>query len=519
MCKKRPSCLTRVKTRVFRADEGSVKEQRQSSGRVAWGVTALGLTAVAALTQFGSLGAARWEQPMLLFTLQTVTAAICIVAATIVIAIADRREMAEIGLLGSALMATSVMPLVHGLATPGVLYDETAAFRTAPFLALPIAVAVAAPLLRPHSDFGRWAARRWRDWTLLSLLGVFSIAAAVVFFPDAITTPDAGDPLTIAITLSMVAAMAVLSLRQLRFYGIGRQSANLIASLSLLALTSTALLPLSDHRYSAGSWWLHASSALGVLGVCVGLVVSKSFSKSATEILGPVLARDPLVAFELGLSPVVHAFVADLEDKDVLTRDHVVRTAEMAIRVGERFRVSARDLRDLGLAALLHDVGKLNIPDEILTKPAALTPEEYELVKLHTIDGETMLMAEPTLASAAHIVRSHHERMDGRGYPDGLAGRDIPLPSRIIAVCDALDAMTHDRQYRVGMPMKMAFAVLHEHAGTQWDPAVIDQVITVLPSMPGVPGLDEVGRHVHDDELVGVPEDVSALLAAVDAEI
>ena len=319
----------------------------------------------------------------------------------------------------------------------------------------------------------------------------------------------------------MAAAVGSISLRQLRYYGIGGQPANLMASLSLLALTGTALLPLSDEPYSSGFWWLHAMGAFGVLGVCVGLVVSKCFSKSAQELLGPVLARDPLVAFELGLSPVVHRFVASLEDKDTLTRDHVVRTAEMALRVGERFRMSARELRDLGLAALLHDVGKLNIPDEILTKPASLTAEEYEVVKRHTVDGQVMLAVESTLASVAPIVRSHHERIDGRGYPDGLVGKDIPLPSRIIAVCDAFDAMTHDRQYRAGMPVKMAFAVLTENAGSQWDAAVIEQVMAVLPSMPTVSGLDEVGRHVKASDATGssVPDDVGTLLVTVDAEI
>lgn len=486
-----------------------------------WLTAVVALATVTALTLFGPFSDTTWEQPTLLFALVTISAAICIAGATVVIAIADRREMAEIGLLGTALMAASVMPLVHGLVTPDVLYNDTAAFRTAAFLSLPIAVAVAAPLLRPQSGFGRWAARRWRDWTLLSLLGVFILGAVVVFFPDAIEVPGPSDPLTIAVTLAMVVAMGSISLRQLRYYGLGGQPANLMASLSLVALTGTALLPLAEESYSPGFWWLHLAGAAGVIGVCAGLVVSKSFSRSAQELLAPVLARDPLAAFELGLSPVVHKFVASLEDKDTLTRDHVVRTAEMALRVGERFRLNARELRDLGLAALLHDVGKLNIPTEILTKPASLTPDEYEIVKLHTVDGEAMLLAESSLASVAPLVRSHHERMDGGGYPDGLAGKAIPLPSRIIAVCDALDAMTHDRQYRVGMPVKMAFAVLHEHADTQWDPDVIEQVMTVLPSMPTVSGLDEVGRSVKAAAAAPdvIPDDLGALLVAVDAEI
>lgn len=509
--------MTAVKPGTQPTDVPTVKAHAQSSGRVAWLLVTSVLTAVTLIASLGPTGDMRWEHPTLLFGLATASAALCIVVATVVIAIADRRELAEIGLLGSALMAASVMPLVHGLATPDVLYDDTAAFRAASFLALPIAVAVAAPLLRPHSSFGRWAARRWRDWTLLSLLCVFVVASVVVFFPDLITAPAASDPFTIAVTLAMVAATGALSLRQLRFYGLGGQPANLIASLSLVALIGIALLPMAGAAYSPGFWWLHLAGALGVLGASAGLIVAKSGSKSAHELLGPVLARDPLVAFELGLSPVVHRFVASLEDKDQLTRDHVVRTAEMAIRVGERFRLPPRQLRDLGLAALLHDVGKLNVPDEILTKPSTLTVEEYELVKLHTVDGEEMLLADETLASAAPIVRSHHERIDGRGYPDGLVGRDIPLAARIIAVCDAFDAMTHDRQYRVGMSVKMAFAVLHEHAGTQWDPAVIDQVIAVLPSMSGVPRLDEVGRP-HEDETV-IPDGMAELLVAVDAEI
>ena len=137
-----------------------------------------------------------------------------------------------------------------------------------------------------------------------------------------------------------------------------------------------------------------------------------------------------------------------------------------------------------------------------------------------------MLATEPALARAARIVRHHHERMDGRGYPDGLAGQQIPLASRIIAACDALEAMTHDRQYRRAMPIRLAFAILREHAGSQWDPAVVEQVIAVLPSMPTISNLDEVGRgtYAYDPALDRAPNDISEidlseLLVTVDAEI
>ena len=479
------------------------------------------LAVVTMLTVFGPFGEQRWENPQLLFSLTTVAAAICVIGSTIVIALADRREMAEVGLLGTALMAASVMPLVHGLVTPGVLYDATEAFQASAFWALPVAVAVSLPLLAPRTSFGRWAARRWRDWTLLALVGVFVFASVVVFFPDRVSAPGATDPLTIGVSVAMVLALGAMSLRQLRFFELGGQASNLIASFSLIVLSVTALLPLSTRSYNGGFWWLHIAGALGVLGACAGLGVARGLSRSTQDILAPILVRDPLVAFELGLSPIVHQFVADLEKKDQITRDHTIRTGEMAIRVGERFRLSGQELRELGLAAMLHDVGKLYVPDQILKKPARLTADEYEIIKLHPIHGQRMLESDPALKHAARIVRSHHERIDGAGYPDGLAGRDIPLASRIIAVCDAFDAMTHDRQYRKAMPVAMAHAILREHSGSQWDPAVIDQVMAVLPTMPMVSTFDEVGRSsiITSDEAVVIPDDLSELLTDVDAEI
>jgi HD-GYP domain-containing protein (c-di-GMP phosphodiesterase class II) len=136
-----------------------------------------------------------------------------------------------------------------------------------------------------------------------------------------------------------------------------------------------------------------------------------------------------------------------------------------------------------------------------------------------------MLLAEPTLAPVAPLVRSHHERVDGNGYPDGLAGDAIPLASRIIAACDALDAMTHEHRFRRALPLGLAMAVLREHAGSQWDRRVVDQLMAVVPSMLATPGLEHVGRGQHAEpstELDGVSvgaHDVDELLIAVDAEI
>src|SRR4051794_3767112 len=494
-------------------------------GRRAWLAAVALLGGATAASFLGPWRHRTYEHPQLLFGLVIFSAVACVIAATIVIALADRRELAELGLLGSALMAASVMPLVHGLVTPDVLYDNTEAFRTSVFLSLPIALAAGAPLLTPHSAFGRWGSKHWRDWSLLCLLGVFAIGSVVVSYPDTIVMPSPSSAMTVAVCAALTAGVLAISLRQLRFYDLGRQPANLAASVSLVLLANTALLPLTGAGYSLAFWWLHIAGVAGVLGACIAMAVSNRMSKTAHHVLAPVLTRDPLVAFELGLSPAVHRFVASLEDKDPDTRDHVVRTAEMAVRVGERFPLSARRLRALGLAALLHDIGKLDTPIEILDKPSRLTADEYEIVKRHAVDGERMLLAEPALATVAAIVRSHHERIDGRGYPDGLSGDGIPLAARIIAVCDALDAMTHDHRHRRAMSPATAFSVLREHAGSQWDPKVIDHVMAVLPAMDHRQGLVAVGRSVgvesdvHAAADANVVDDVDDLLIAVDAEI
>jgi HD-GYP domain-containing protein (c-di-GMP phosphodiesterase class II) len=347
---------------------------------------------------------------------------------------------------------------------------------------------------------------------------VFVVASVIVFLPDMITAPGPRSWTTYVVTAAVVVAVGSLSVRQMRFYELGRQTSNLVASISLALLTVTATAPLVTTPYSPGFWWVHAAGVFGVIGACIGLAVTQRWSPAAHDVLAPILTRDPLVAFELGLSSIVHQFVAEIEVKDEITRDHVIRTCELAMRVGERFHLSAAELRDLGLAAMLHDVGKVNVPDAILKKPARLTAAEYEVMKSHPADGEGMLTGEPALASAARIVRSHHERFDGRGYPDGLVGREIPLESRIIAVCDALDAMTHDRQYRKAMPLNMAFAILREHAGSQWDEQVVDQVMAVVPTMPLISTFDHVGRN-DDLELTSIPDDVRELLITVDAEI
>ena len=146
-------------------------------------------------------------------------------------------------------------------------------------------------------------------------------------------------------------------------------------------------------------------------------------------------------------------------------QDHSSEVAELCLRVGRRLRMTAEELDELARAAELHDVGKVGIPDAILEKPAALNEAEWEFMHQHTVLGERILSAAPALRPVAVIVRATHERWDGRGYPDGCAGDAIPLGARIIAACDAYDAMTTDRCYRAGIGHEGACEELRREAG------------------------------------------------------
>jgi putative nucleotidyltransferase with HDIG domain len=173
-----------------------------------------------------------------------------------------------------------------------------------------------------------------------------------------------------------------------------------------------------------------------------------------------------------------------VELQDSYTASHANEVAELAVRVGERLGVEGVELDRLRYGALLHDVGKIGIPAEILRKPGPLTPVERERMDEHTAIGARMLERIPFLAPVAPMVRSAHERCDGGGYPDGLSGEQIPRGAMIIATCDAFHAMTSDRTYRKAMSVTDAEAELRDHAGGQFEPSVVKALLEELAARP-----------------------------------
>ncbi len=170
---------------------------------------------------------------------------------------------------------------------------------------------------------------------------------------------------------------------------------------------------------------------------------------------------------------VICAFNQLLDLKDLNTGVHSTRLAEWGMRVGQEFGLEEAALQNLEIAALLHDIGKVGIPDAILRKPGRLDTAEYELMKKHSEYGWAVLRMLPGFERAALDILHHHESFDGRGYPAGLKENEIPIVSRIVCVIDAFDAMVSSRPYRQGLPYEEAVRRLKEASGTQFDPVVV----------------------------------------------
>jgi response regulator RpfG family c-di-GMP phosphodiesterase len=181
-----------------------------------------------------------------------------------------------------------------------------------------------------------------------------------------------------------------------------------------------------------------------------------------------------LEAIENSYRMTLKALVQALETRDFETHGHSERVVTFSLRLGYELGLDKDSLRDLELGALLHDIGKIGVPDAVLRKPAKLNEDEWNKMKLHPVHGQNILRNIPFLEGAGRIVAQHHEKWDGSGYPVGLRGEDIDIGARIFAVVDAFDAMVSDRVYRKGCSYEEALAELERCSGTQFDPLVVE---------------------------------------------
>jgi putative nucleotidyltransferase with HDIG domain len=465
-----------------------------------------------AMLSLGSARAEIWGSSGLAFGTVVVVTALCAAGSAVVVVMGVVRRLPEVVLLGSVLWVASLLGMVHGLLLPGPLYGPNPGTSVAVMASIPCAMLAALPVLLDGTSVGRWLALRWKTWAMTWVMSPVVIGAALLVNPGLLPAPPPGGAAAVAIVAISLAGTGTLSLRHLRLYAIGRRGGSLLASLGFVAAGIATIAFLGAGPLSPGWWLAHLLDAAGVLLAVGGLLAAHWRDRAVAIVLSPVLTREPLVALELGLTPVVHRFVAALKEKDEVTREHVVRVAELAMRAGQRAGLDALSLRAVGLGGLLHDVGKLLTPEVILSKPDALTDQERRVIERHTTDGEAMIASYPHLSEVATIVRSHHERPDGHGYPDGLVGAQIPLTAAIVSVVDAWDAMVSDRPYRAGMPFDRATAILRAGVESQWFGRAVDVVLAEVDAHGPVlvPRLEHVGHSDRD----GVRREGEDLLAA-----
>jgi len=170
---------------------------------------------------------------------------------------------------------------------------------------------------------------------------------------------------------------------------------------------------------------------------------------------------------------VLRTMLKALDCKDHYTFGHSMRVAYFSLVTGRELGLSDEELKELELSAIFHDIGKIGTPDQVLNKPSRLTEEEFQIMKQHPEHSYEILKEYPMLEKIGRNARYHHERYDGRGYPEGMKGEDIPLLSRIILIADTFDAMTSTRPYRKGLDYSVAFEELEQFAGTQFDPKCV----------------------------------------------
>jgi HD-GYP domain-containing protein (c-di-GMP phosphodiesterase class II) len=262
-----------------------------------------------------------------------------------------------------------------------------------------------------------------------------------------------------------------------QFAKLPSQAAMVVALVLLAQVPAILLWGVVWHA----SWWMyHVVYGAAFCALFAGWAVEVRRTGSLKVIAEGLSMRDALSQLARGQDSHVLELVDAIEAKDHATLGHVRRVSAYALSIGRKLGLSPAELRSLAIAAELHDVGKIGVPDAILGKPAKLTEEEFAEIKKHTGRGYDIATRISALREIAPVIRAHHERMNGSGYPDALRGEEIPMAARIIAVADSYDAMTSTRPYRPAMTHDAAITELRRVSGVELDARCVDAFLSSL---------------------------------------
>ena len=385
-------------------------------------------------------------------------------------------------LVGAAFSVMAALLCLHGLATPGIVVEMNGVVAFTGGATLPVGGAILAlgaiPALR------RPAAVTPLLWLLgVGVVFILALGLAAIAEPSLVPpVPEPRSPVAWTVLAGGMAFYALLFWRALRTFRLTRRRGDLLVAVGIvwLAVAVPAALLLTFRDLG---WWLgHVFEIVGIaiVGIPVAIDLRRSAARSR-PLLGDLKGADLVAEEEAFLGSHVRALLVALAEKDGYTEEHTRRVALRAVQVGDELGLAPERLHDLAVGGLLHDIGKLSVPDDILKKPGPLTDEEFVAVKRHVDRGLALLEELGGFSpEVLRLVRCHHERLDGSGYPQAACGNEIPVEARVLAVCDVYDALLSTRVYRAAWTHERAIALLRAGAGTQFDPRCVDALERVL---------------------------------------
>jgi len=409
-------------------------------------------------------------------------AAVAVAAAVALTVAGVRQRDAYAVLVGSAFSVMAALLCLHGLATPGVFVDEVGVAAFTGAATLPVGGAILA--LGALASLRRPAAVKPLLWLLAAAVAlVLGLGAAAIVQPGLV--PSVPAPRSTEAWIVLVVGLVfygVLFWRAFRTYRLTQRRADLLVAVGIAWLAAALPAALLLDYWNVG-WWLgHIFEILGI--AAVGFTVAHDLRRGAARsrpLLGDLQGADLVAREEAFLGSHIRALLVALAAKDAYTEAHTRRVALRAVQVGAELGLTPERQRELAIGGLLHDIGKLTIPDSILQKPGPLTDDEYRIVMGHVHSGVALLKELGGFSETVHrLVRGHHERLDGSGYPRAVAGDPIPLDVGILAVCDVYDALVSERVYRQAWTHEQALEHLREAADRQFYGVCVDALARVL---------------------------------------
>ncbi len=409
------------------------------------------------------------------------TMAVATLAALVLTSVGARRDDRRAVVVGTAFSAMSALLLVHGLATPEVLGPEhNGLIAFAGGATLPVGAAVlclvGSPRLRTPG-----AVRRLLWLQAALIVAIVVVGAIGLTFPTVVPgVPSANSPPALVLLAVSLIFFSVLAARARRTFVLTRRPADLWVLVGVGWLTTATLAALLTRPWTLSWWGGHLFETLGMLAVALPVSLDLRRSAQSRSLAGDLAAAELVAEEEALLGPQVRALMLRLADKDTSTEEHTRRVALLAVRVGEALGLSAARLRRLAIGGLLHDIGKLQVADAVLKKPDRLTDEEFEVIRCHPAWGDDLARTLGFSPPVRQLIRSHHERLDGNGYPDRLEAAQIDLDTRILTVCDVYDALVSQRVYRDALGHEGALQIIADDEGAAFDPACVWTLRTVL---------------------------------------